>query len=368
MRRSCSVRPANRQPDADLIRRSLELAPIPVLLVGGDRQILYRNAEAARRVSTRAATCCDAVCTDHCLTRSLLREQGDVQFGAAQAPFGSARVVRMPGAQVVAFYLESTPAEPSPEGAQPPLRIDVLGPTRIQIGDRSLVGEWLAHRPGQVLKYLVVARGRVVSVDELVDALWFGTRPAAATASVRQAVHNLRARLEPDRRRGSAAGYITSHRGAYSLRMDRVQLDVDAFERLAAAGLAASMSDDPEHAENMLSVAIEHYRGDLLQEDPYAEWVLQERDRMRSVAIQVLRVLARLQMERDGLEAAHASLERLATIEPLDVATQRELLAILVRSGRHSEAARRYQLVRRRHLKAFGEEPGFALSDVASDS
>ncbi len=44
---------------------------------------------------------------------------------------------------------------------------------------------------------------------------------------------------------------------------------------------------------------------------------------------------------------------------------QRDLLATLVRRGRHAEAARRYDLLRRRYLKTFGDEPPFALSDVA---
>ena len=34
--------------------------------------------------------------------------------------------------------------------------------------------------------------------------------------------------------------------------------------------------------------------------------------------------------------------------------------------GRHSEALRRYELVRRRYRRAFGEEPGFSLADVAA--
>ena len=34
--------------------------------------------------------------------------------------------------------------------------------------------------------------------------------------------------------------------------------------------------------------------------------------------------------------------------------------------GRHSDALRRYELVRRRYRRAFGEDPGFSLADVAA--
>ena len=33
----------------------------------------------------------------------------------------------------------------------------------------------------------------------------------------------------------------------------------------------------------------------------------------------------------------------------------------MLRRGRHSEALRRYELVRRRYKRTFGTEPGFAL-------
>ena len=36
----------------------------------------------------------------------------------------------------------------------------------------------------------------------------------------------------------------------------------------------------------------------------------------------------------------------------------------MLRRGRHSEALRRYELVRRRYKRTFGTEPGFTLSDL----
>ena len=56
---------------------------------------------------------------------------------------------------------------------------------------------------------------------------------------------------------------------------------------------------------------------------------------------------------------------RLAEIEPLDTDVQRELLVLLMRRGRHAEAARRYELLGRRYRKAFGEEPPFDLADLS---
>ena len=45
-------------------------------------------------------------------------------------------------------------------GGPPRLRVRALGRTRLETAARPSAGEWLGHRPGQVLKYLICERGR----------------------------------------------------------------------------------------------------------------------------------------------------------------------------------------------------------------
>ena len=71
----------------------------------------------------------------------------------------------------------------------------------------------------------------------------------------------------------------------------------------------------------------------------------------------MLRALVGVRLRAGELDAASDQLHRLAELEPLDVETQRQLLTVLLRCGRRSEAARRYEVVRRRFRSAFGEEP-----------
>ena len=69
-------------------------------------------------------------------------------------------------------------------------------------------------------------------------------------------------------------------------------------------------------------------------------------------------------MRAGELEAASELLQRLAELEPLDVEAQRQLLTLLLRRGRRSEAARRYEVVARRFRRAFGED---ALASSSSE-
>ena len=70
-------------------------------------------------------------------------------------------------------------------------------------------------------------------------------------------------------------------------------------------------------------------------------------------------------MRSGELDGAAEHLRRLAELEPLDLDAQRQHLTLLLRRGRRSEAARRYEIVCRRFRRAFGEEPSFELAELA---
>jgi DNA-binding SARP family transcriptional activator len=130
------------------------------------------------------------------------------------------------------------------------------------------------------------------------------------------------------------------------------------------AGLAAYEADDPS-APELLRRGLELYRGELLADEPYAEWAFAERDRLRDIASDGLRALAALDQRTGDLGQATASLTRLAELEPFDVDVHRELFGLLLRRGRRSEALRRYESLRRRMLTTFDEPLDFSLSQLS---
>ena len=243
------------------------------------------------------------------------------------------------------------------------LRIHTLGRTRLEAGDTPIAGEWLAHRPGELLKYLVVERGRPVPVEELLEVFWADGARAGAT-NVRQAIHTLRDRLEPDREKRTGAHFVLARKGGYELDRERVWIDADEFEQAARDGLDAMHRREVEDADVLLLHAASLFRGDFLADEPYAEWALNERERLRDLAAHVLRGLAALRLEREDPEGALEPLQRLAELEPFDDRCQRELLEQLLRLGRHAEAQRRYELIRRRFRRAFGADPDWALNEL----
>jgi DNA-binding SARP family transcriptional activator len=245
----------------------------------------------------------------------------------------------------------------------PQLRIHVLGRTRVESVEGPLEGRWLENRAGQILKYLVAERQRVVYADELVETLW-SDAGARSLPGVRYFIHELRDRLEPGRARRGNSSFVLRTQGGYTLDRTRVWIDADEFERAVTEGLTRLEARDERGAQEELRRGIDMYAGDFVADEPYAEWAIVERDRLRRVAAQGLRALSRLALDGGDLDAAAGDLERLAELEPYDVDVHRELIGLVVRLGRRTEAVRRYEALRRRMLATFGEDLDFTLGDV----
>ena len=352
--------------------------PAGVVVLDAKGRLAAGNPAAERLLgpvpADGAARCCDLLgcrrpgtaLENRCIAETV-RARGDVVGELlVHAPGGEAWLTGAPLGDDGGVVLHLRPATEVAGGADDRLRIRALGPMRLEMGGAVLEGDWLAHRPGQVLKYLIAKRGQPVASSELLHAFWPHQDGPPAATNVRQAVHALRDRLETDRERQTPSRYVSGRRGGgYELTAGAVLVDADAFAAAAEAGLLALRDGDNARAEAALARAAALYRGEFLADEPDADWAIPERDRLRALAGRVLRALAGLHVRAGELDAASENLQRLADLEPLDVDAQRQMLTLLLRRGRRSEATRRYEVMRRRFRRAFGEEPSFELAELA---
>lgn len=245
----------------------------------------------------------------------------------------------------------------------PELTIKALGRIRVDSREGPLGGNWLQQRPGQILKYLLCERDRVVQAEEIAEALWpFSGRQSLS--SVRHFIHGLRDKLEPGRSPRAGSRFIVTVRGGYAINRRHVRVDADVFTQAVRDGLSAADRGEADVATELLELAMSLYRGDLLEDEPYAEWVMAERDRLRAMATDSVRKLAELSLEHEDYQAAIGHLDRLAEFEPFDSDVHRQLFSVLLAGGRRSEAMRRYSTFRARLRREFQSEPGFTLVEL----
>ncbi|MEU9787854.1 BTAD domain-containing putative transcriptional regulator, partial [Streptomyces phaeochromogenes] len=216
-----------------------------------------------------------------------------------------------------------------------------------------------------LLTALLLEPGRVVSVDVLKDALWGGTPPASAHASLQNHVTRLRRLLDdPDRLRSVPPGY--------QLRVSEGELDVRLFETRIGAARAAHARRDWERAVTEAVAALGLWRGTPLTGMPPGLGGLSLVQRLEEARLFALecRYEAELELGRgmsDGdvrLSGLAPELAALVAEFPLREAFHRQLMMVLYRTGRRAEALAVHRDLRRTLIHELGVEPGLTVREA----
>ncbi|WP_157857817.1 BTAD domain-containing putative transcriptional regulator [Streptomyces durhamensis] len=200
--------------------------------------------------------------------------------------------------------------------------------------------EWQSKKARDLLKLLVARRGLPTPRELLMEALWPEQDPARCGNRLSVALSILRLVLDPQRRMAQDH-FIVADKEVVGLA--RLQVDVQEF--LATARHALGVAErSAEHAFAALTAAEGLYRGDVLADDPYAEWATALREEAQAAHAELLARLAAAAAEnRDTYAEIHYRL-RLLERDPYDEDTHLALVCRLAEAGRHGEARRRYRL------------------------
>lgn len=198
--------------------------------------------------------------------------------------------------------------------------------------------------PAQALKVLA-SNGRSLHWEELVELLWPSSNAKHARVRLRNVLSRLRAQ----------AGPVVVRRGDMLVIGSGVSIDAEEFEALARRALAAAGTPD---GPRLARQALEHYRGDLLPEDRYAEWTLEPRERLRRRFRALLDLVLADARARGDREEALLLLERALAVEPDDEQLALDVVTLLIELGRRAAAMRLLE-----QIEASLEAAGLPLSD-----
>src|SRR5690349_969831 len=176
----------------------------------------------------------------------------------------------------------------SAEKAQ--VRVRLLGPFSVASGGRE-AGPWPRPTARRLCQLVLVSPGRRISRDLACDELFPGQDPRSASRSVSKALSMARAALAV---LGPAADVLQADL-THIWAVGDVEVDAEETERALRAALAM----EPGQGRDVRLAAALSGEGELLADEPYADWALPPRERLAS-----LRQEARLALARDRSRGA----------------------------------------------------------------
>lgn len=204
----------------------------------------------------------------------------------------------------------------------------------------------LPHEVGRkraltLFKILVAHGGRVVPRDALLEWLWPEGNPAGKASQLHVLVHELRRLLEPA---GPGPVHVLGRDGGYAFATSAAaRVDEQEFRALVRASVEAEARQDIRTAVAAGEAAVDLYRGDFMEDEPYADWCWQDREELREVCLETLQRLAALAGEAGQWERSVNHLRRAIRLDPLREANHRNLMQALWAIGRHDEAMQQYR-------------------------
>jgi SARP family transcriptional regulator, regulator of embCAB operon len=216
---------------------------------------------------------------------------------------------------------EESVAAPGP-GDRPLLNARLLGPMLVTLNGRR-VDTTSSRRTRYLLAYLLLHRRSAVPRDVLMETFWPDSRPEAARNSLHVALTGVRRVLG----RAWPGEVLVRRHGSYQLVPELpIRVDVDEFERFCGDGRRADRLGADELALAAYAAADRLYGGDLLAEDPYADWASWSRESLRLDLLDVQRRLAELHADAGDHPAAVLVARRALEIDPCNEPLHRQLM------------------------------------------
>jgi DNA-binding SARP family transcriptional activator len=207
------------------------------------------------------------------------------------------------------------------------LRLNLLGSFCLDNGQFITI----SNRKAQALvAFLAVApRGQSCTRERLAAMLWPDSPENAARQSLRQCVSVLR-RNVPD------LPLVNNH-DRLALARKAMIIDVSEFEMLCA-----------DRSAGALKRVAGLYCGDLLEgfdarSDRFEAWLIEERIRLRTMAISALRSLLHYSMDKHPLDEAYGVAHRLLAIDPLQEDVHRALMRMHFNDGQATLALKQFK-------------------------
>ncbi|MCG1022405.1 BTAD domain-containing putative transcriptional regulator [Sutcliffiella horikoshii] len=243
------------------------------------------------------------------------------------------------------------------------LKIQALGNFRVWLGHKEVdAKDWQRAKAKELLEYFVTKRNNHVVRDEIFAALWPNVPEKSMTRDFKVALNALNNALEPERKARTEPFFIQREGNSYGLSPNSGYIvDAIEFESFASAGLE---EQDPAKAQSFLEKALALYKGDFLPDQKYADWCLNERERLLVYYLRCSEKLAQLLVARKEYDAAIQWCERVIEKDPTWEEAYRLLMFCYYQKNNRSQAMKWFAKCKQYLESELGVEPMFSTKQM----
>ncbi|WP_433076768.1 ATP-binding protein [Dactylosporangium sp. CA-052675] len=249
--------------------------------------------------------------------------------------------------------------------ARAELTLGVLGPTVVRHDGRAVAAGGPA--PRTLLCRLVIAGGRFVPIDALVDCLWPHEPPPSARITAQGYLSVLRRALEPGHRPRQPGRVLVRDGAGYALRLGPGALDADRFTTAVTRGRDLLAGGDARSALARFDEALALWRGPAYADCADHPFALAESQRLQELRTGAAEHRLAALIESGAHETAAAQLRAFLAEHPLRERGWALLARALYRAGRQGDALAALREARDRLMDELGVEPGPELAGLHHD-
>lgn len=198
--------------------------------------------------------------------------------------------------------------------------VRLLGGFAIAIDGVPARLDWPGRRPAELVQLLAITPGNRLFRDQVIDCLWPDLDLDAGAANLRKSAHLARRVL------GEESAVVLRQQQVLLFPNSEVTSDLLAFQQLADDALAAGDA-------TLAARAIAAYRGPLLPDARYQEWVAETREAVKRRYRAVLSLAERWDL--------------LAEFDPTDEEACRQVMQSALAAGQRNRAVAAYHRLRR---------------------
>jgi DNA-binding SARP family transcriptional activator len=246
------------------------------------------------------------------------------------------------------------PPDPSPSASRS-LDLRCFGFLTVLRDDVPIDLSALRPRVRSILRFLACQPGTPVHQELIQETFWPGADPVSAAQNLHASIAAIRRVLEPGASRGHFQ-VLMREGPTYRLALPEGSfVDVAEFDRSIASGRRAVREGDAAGVDRAYRAALALYRGDLLEDEGPADWLVEVRELRRQEGLEAVEAVAALLEEQKDYEEAARLCTRGLRIDRYHDPLWRRLIRVREQAGDEG-AARRARDAYRQALEELGVE------------